>query len=70
MIAVGVGIKKETLPDFTKYGDIERVAMSKIREKTATHLSYAWAVTPHVTQFDKADITQFEKSQKRIKCSG
>jgi len=64
--AVGVGIKKETLPDFSKYGKVERVAMSKIREKTATHLSYAWAVTPHVTQFDKADITQFEKSRKEL----
>ena len=64
--AVGIGIKKETLPDFTKYGKVERVAMSKIREKTATHLSYAWAVTPHVTQFDKADITQFEKSRKEL----
>ena len=64
--AIGVGIKKETLPDFNKYGDIERVAMTKIREKTATHLSYAWAVTPHVTQFDKADITQFEKSRKEL----
>ena len=64
--SVGVGIKKEALPDFSKYGKIERVAMSKIREKTATHLSYAWAVTPHVTQFDKADITQFEKSRKEL----
>ena len=64
--AVGVGIKKESLPDFSKYGKVERVAMSKIREKTATHLSYAWAVTPHVTQFDKADITQFEKSRKEL----
>jgi len=64
--AVGVGIKKETLPDFSKYGKIERVAMTKIREKTATHLSYAWSVIPHVTQFDKADITQFEKSRKEL----
>jgi pyruvate dehydrogenase E2 component (dihydrolipoamide acetyltransferase) len=64
--AVGVGIKKEALPDFTKYGKVDRVAMSKIREKTAIHLSYAWAVTPHVTQFDKADITQFEKSRKEL----
>ena len=64
--AVGVGIKKETLPDFSKYGKIERVAMNKIREKTATHLSYAWSVIPHVTQFDKADITQFEKSRKEL----
>jgi len=64
--AEGVGIKKETLPDFSKYGKIERVAMTKIREKTATHLSYAWAVTPHVTQFDKTDITEFEKDRKEL----
>jgi len=64
--AVGFGIPKETLPDFSKYGKIERVAMSKIREKTATHLSYAWAVTPHVTQFDKTDITEFEKDRKEL----
>jgi pyruvate dehydrogenase E2 component (dihydrolipoamide acetyltransferase) len=62
----GFGIKKEALPDFTRYGDIERVSMSKIREKTATHLSYAWAVTPHVTQFDKTDITEFEKDRKEL----
>ncbi len=63
---VGLGIKKEVLPDFSKYGTIERVAMNKIREKTATHLSYAWAVTPHVTQFDKTDITEFEKDRKKL----
>ena len=64
--AVGIGIKKEALPDFAKYGKIERAAMSKIREKTAAHLSYAWAVTPHVTQFDKTDITEFEKDRKEL----
>ena len=40
--------------------------MSKIRSKTAEHLSYAWAVTPHVTQFDKADITSLEKLRKQF----
>jgi len=60
----GFGIKQESLPDFTKYGGIEKVAMSKIRKVTAEHLSYAWAVIPHVTQFDKADITQLEKARK------
>ncbi len=64
--SIGAGIKKESLPDFSKYGKVEHVAMSKIREKTAVHLSYAWAVTPHVTQFDKADITQLEKSRKEL----
>jgi pyruvate dehydrogenase E2 component (dihydrolipoamide acetyltransferase) len=63
---VGIGIKKEALPDFSKYGKIERVAMNKIREKTATHLSYAWSVIPHVTQFDKTDITEFEKDRKEL----
>lgn len=38
--------------------------MSKIRKVTAEHLSYAWAVIPHVTQFDNADITQLEKARK------
>ncbi len=60
----GFGIKQELLPDFTKYGAIEKVEMSKIRKVTAEHLSYAWAVIPHVTQFDKADITQLEKARK------
>ena len=60
----GFGIKQEPLPDFTKYGTIEKVEMSKIRKVTADHLSYAWSVIPHVTQFDNADITQLEKSRK------
>jgi pyruvate dehydrogenase E2 component (dihydrolipoamide acetyltransferase) len=64
--AVGIGVKKEALPDFSKYGKIERVAMNKIREKTATHLSYAWSIIPHVTQFDKTDITEFEKDRKEL----
>ena len=63
---IGVGVKQEALPDFSKYGEIERKAMSKIRAKTAEHLSYAWAVTPHVTQFDKADITNLEKLRKEF----
>lgn len=60
------GIKAETLPDFSKFGGIERVAMSNIRAKTAEHLSYAWASVPHVTQFDKADITDLEAVRKAL----
>ncbi|OJV45261.1 MAG: branched-chain alpha-keto acid dehydrogenase subunit E2 [Bacteroidales bacterium 36-12] len=55
---------QEPLPDFSKYGDVETVAMSNIRYKTAEHLSYAWHTIPHVTQFDKADITQLEEFRK------
>ncbi|MBE2279741.1 MAG: dihydrolipoyllysine-residue acetyltransferase [Ignavibacteriaceae bacterium] len=59
-----VNIKQEALPDFSKFGEIERKAMSNIRSKTAEHLSYAWATVPHVTQFDKADITNIEEMRK------
>lgn len=54
----------EPLPDFTKFGAIEIVEMTNIRQKTAKHLSYAWNNIPAVTQFDKADITELEKIRK------
>ena len=47
------------LPDFSKWGGVERKPMSNIRRKTAEHLSQAWQA-PHVTQHDKADLTGFE----------
>ncbi len=53
------------LPDFAKWGEVERKAMSNVRRKTAEHMSYAWATVPHVTQFDKADITALEQLRKR-----
>jgi pyruvate dehydrogenase E2 component (dihydrolipoamide acetyltransferase) len=55
------------LPDFTKWGDIERQPMSNIRRKTAEHLSHAWISVPHVTQFDKADITSMEELRARFR---
>jgi pyruvate dehydrogenase E2 component (dihydrolipoamide acetyltransferase) len=39
--------------------------MSSIRRKTADHLSHAWNAIPHVTQHDKADITELEKLRKQ-----
>jgi pyruvate dehydrogenase E2 component (dihydrolipoamide acetyltransferase) len=53
------------LPDFTKWGDVERKPMSNIRRKTAEHLSNAWRQIPHVTQHDKADITAVEDLRKK-----
>jgi len=58
------GIVAERLPDFSKWGEIEKKEMSNIRRKTAEHLSYAWAAIPHVTQFDKADISELERLRK------
>ena len=63
-ITPGIPVQQETLPDFSKFGEIERKEMNKIRSTTAVHLSYAWASIPHVTQHDKADITELEKVRK------
>ena len=60
------GFKQQPLPDFSKYGGIEKKPMSNIRSKTAEHLSYAWSVIPHVTQHDKVDITELEKLRKQL----
>jgi len=64
--STGLNIKSESLPDFTKFGAINKSEMTNIRKKTADHLSYAWATIPHVTQFDKADITLLEKTRKDL----
>ena len=54
-----------SLPDFSKWGEVERKPMSNIRRKTAEHLSHAWNAIPHVTQHDKADITALEALRKQ-----
>ena len=51
------------LPDFTKWGSVDVKPMSNIRRKTAEHLSGAWAA-PHVTQHDRADVTELEAFRK------
>lgn len=48
------------LPDFSKYGPIERVALRSIRRKTAMHMMQSWTHIPHVTHFDEVDITNLE----------
>ena len=58
-------IASKPLPDFTKWGSIEKEKFSKLRETSAKHLSYAWSSIPHVTQHDKADITELEKLRKQ-----
>jgi pyruvate dehydrogenase E2 component (dihydrolipoamide acetyltransferase) len=55
------------LPDFSKFGEIDRQAWTNIRRVTSEHLSYAWNTIPHVTQFDKADVTELEALRKRHK---
>ncbi len=55
----------EPLPDFSRWGKIERAAMEGVRRATAKHMATAWATIPHVTNFDQADITELEKLRKQ-----
>ncbi|MGD9903447.1 MAG: 2-oxo acid dehydrogenase subunit E2 [Vicinamibacterales bacterium] len=66
-VATRSGGSAAPLPDFSKWGSVERKPMSGIRRKTAEHLSNAWNTIPHVTQFDRADITQLEQVRKKYR---
>ncbi|MCB0283408.1 MAG: dihydrolipoyllysine-residue acetyltransferase [Calditrichaeota bacterium] len=62
--AIPGGVQAEALPDFSKWGEVSAEPMNKLRQTSAKHLSYAWVSIPHVTQFDKADITELEQLRK------
>ncbi len=59
------GAAAEPLPDFSRFGQVERQPMRAVRRKTADHLSAAWATIPHVTQCDLADVTALEELRKK-----
>jgi pyruvate dehydrogenase E2 component (dihydrolipoamide acetyltransferase) len=61
----GLGSGSIPLPDFARWGAVERQPMRAVRRKTAEHLSAAWSTIPHVTQFDLADITALEELRKK-----
>jgi pyruvate dehydrogenase E2 component (dihydrolipoamide acetyltransferase) len=65
--AIVAGARTEpVLPDFSRWGEIEVVPIRGVRRKTAEHLAESWNVIPHVTQFDKADVTELELLRKRF----
>ncbi len=63
----GSGIPSEPLPDFSKWGEVERIPMRAVRRKTAEHLTAAWLNIPHVTQQEYADITGLEDLRRRYR---
>ena len=63
----GSGIPAIPEVDFSQFGEIEMVKMSKIHKLTAANMSRCWLNIPHVTQFDKADITDLEAFRGSMK---
>jgi pyruvate dehydrogenase E2 component (dihydrolipoamide acetyltransferase) len=71
----GMGVSKDEveffrghpkLPDFSKWGKVEVVSMRGIRRATAQHMWESWNTVPHVTQHDRADITELEQLRSRF----
>lgn len=54
------------MPDFSKYGPIEKKPVSSLRKKIAENLTLTWNICPMVTHFDQADITELEAGRKRV----
>ena len=69
-VGAGSGIPGVKLPDFSKFGEIERQSMSRMQVATANNMQRSWLNVPHVTQFDEADITEMEDFRKSQKQAG
>ena len=59
-----VSINKEI--DFSKWGDVEEIKLSKIKKITGQRLQQAWQNIPHVTQFDQTDITKLAQTRQKM----
>ncbi len=66
----GSGIPAVPAIDFSQFGEIEELSMSKIQRLTAANMQRNWLNVPHVTQFDDADITELEAFRKGLKAEG
>nr|WP_225927548.1 dihydrolipoyllysine-residue acetyltransferase [Pseudomonas ekonensis] len=56
----GAGIPPVPAVDFSRFGEIEEVPMTRLMQVGAANLHRSWLNVPHVTQFDSADITELE----------
>jgi pyruvate dehydrogenase E2 component (dihydrolipoamide acetyltransferase) len=66
-VVTGSGIPAVPAVDFSQFGEIELQKMSKIAKVTAANMTRCWLNVPHVTQFDKADISDLEAFRKEMK---
>jgi pyruvate dehydrogenase E2 component (dihydrolipoyllysine-residue acetyltransferase) len=65
VIAAG-SLAPPPLPDFTKFGAVEREKLNRLARTAAENLTVSWNVIPHVTQHDRADITELEAARKKF----
>ncbi|MCC6531224.1 MAG: 2-oxo acid dehydrogenase subunit E2 [Burkholderiales bacterium] len=63
-LAAGPGLPPWPQVDFAKFGAIEALALTRIQKLSGPNLARNWAMIPHVTQHDEADITELEGFRK------
>ncbi|VFP87778.1 2-oxo acid dehydrogenase subunit E2 [Candidatus Erwinia haradaeae] len=68
-IITGNNIEQNITPwpiiDYTTFGKTNEVSMTRIQKKSGANLKRNWLMIPHVTHFDKVDITDLEKFRKK-----
>jgi len=65
--AAPFSVPAPTLPDFSKWGPVERIALRSIRRATAKRMALAWSQIPHVSSQDDVDVTKLEVLRRRHK---
>ncbi|WP_407275241.1 dihydrolipoyllysine-residue acetyltransferase [Halothiobacillus sp. DCM-1] len=65
--ATGGSIPPLPTIDFSQFGAIETIPLSRIQKRSGKHLSTCWLNIPHVTQFDETDITELEAFRQSLK---
>ncbi|MEL7594036.1 pyruvate dehydrogenase complex dihydrolipoyllysine-residue acetyltransferase [Aeromonas veronii] len=60
----GLGVLPWPKVDFSKFGDVEEVELTRIQKISGPNLHRNWVMIPHVTQFDEADTTELEAFRK------
>lgn len=63
----GAGLPKVPSIDFSKFGEIDDQALTRIQKISGPRLQASWINLPHVTQHDLADITELEKKRQELK---
>lgn len=61
----GLQVIAQPKVDFSKFGDVEQVPLTRIQKISGPNLHRNWVTIPHVTQFDEADITELEAFRKQ-----
>jgi len=66
----GSSLPKTPVIDFSKFGETETLALSRINKLSGKHLTACWLNIPHVTQFDEVNIDQMEAFRQEQKAKG